>query len=42
MVDKVEAQKNLEQLKSDLYHLSKLNHLNSRYAFKRDCRERMF
>lgn len=41
MVDCVEARKNLEKLESDLYHLQQLNQLNSRYAFKRECRDRM-
>lgn len=41
MVDTVEAKQNLEKLKSDLYHLQQLNHLNSRYEFKRHCRDRM-
>lgn len=41
MVDKVEAQKNLESLQSDLKHLAALNHLNSRYEFKCECRKRM-
>lgn len=39
MVDKVEATKNLQKLRSDRHHLQQLNHLNSRYAFKDACRK---
>ena len=37
MVDKVEAQKNLEILKQNQKHLMSYNHLFSSHAFKESC-----